>query len=79
MILNPRTDLYTLNFLLFALMFLLLLLGHVFKPAEIDDFCNRRGCSWRDEDKVQSQVLGHGKSLAALHNAYLFAFGANNS
>ena len=79
MILNPRTDLYTLNFLLFALMLLLLLLRHVLMAAVIDDSSYRRSRRWRDHHKVEALFFGHRERLSALNNPNLFAFGANNA
>ncbi len=77
--LNPRTDLYTLYFLLFALVLLLLLLGRVLIPAVIDDFSNRRGRRRRDKYKIESLFFGHRERLTALDNANLFAFCADDA
>jgi len=66
---NTRTDLYTLNFLLFALFIFALLALQVLVLSVVDDSTDRGlGCG-TDHDEIKALFFGEGESLTALHDS----------
>lgn len=76
---DSRTDLYTLNFLLFALVFLLFSVLVVLEFAVIDDPADRRIGSGGDQNQVETLLLGHAERLPGTHDANLFAVGRDEA
>lgn len=75
---NSRANLYTLNFLLFFLRLLILLLRQVLIAPKINDLADRRLGGGGDHDKVESLFSGDVESLAALQNSELRSVGSND-
>lgn len=76
---NSRTDLYTLNFLLLALLVLALLPFQVLMLAIVDDLAHRRLGRRRNHDEVKPLLAGDAQSLPALENAQLGAIGVDDA
>ncbi len=76
---NPRTDLYTLYVLGFALVLLGLLACLVLVFAVINDSANRRLSGWSNHDQVEAMFTGNGECLTTAHDAKLFAVGADDA
>lgn len=70
---NSRANLYTLNFLLFALLVLAELALVVFVLSVIDDTADRRLGGRAHHNQIEASFSSTVQSVAALHNAKLAA------
>lgn len=71
MLRNSRTDLYTLNFLLFGLFIPFQLVSFVLMPSVVDDSDDRGHRRGRNQDQVETLLFGNRQRLARLHDANL--------
>ncbi len=76
---NSRTDLYTLYFLLLALLILALLPFQILVPTVVDDLDDRRLRGGGNHDEVQTLISCLVQRLSTLHDAELLPFGANHA